>query len=143
MFRWVGLVGQLRPKKLIAPIDKDGPESQAYKDIPKRLLDKSLYSVALCSQLSVTPTTSVFLSTEGQGDKKKRSTKAMLFHKASTSPNLTNILCDYVYTLCVFAFLLDILFFVKELCYKFLILLYDPFFLFMFLLTPSGPTLPH
>lgn len=78
---WVGLVGQLRPKKLIAPIDRDGPESQAYKDIPKRLLDKSLYSIALCSQLSVTPTTSVFLSTEGQGDKKKRSTKAMLFHK--------------------------------------------------------------
>ncbi|KAL1809188.1 hypothetical protein ACET3Z_026178 [Daucus carota] len=78
---WIGLVGQIRPKKLVAAIDRDGSESEAYKDIPKRLLDKSLYSIALCSQLAVTPTTSVFLSTEGQGEKKKRSTKAMLFHK--------------------------------------------------------------
>lgn len=117
MFRWVGLVGQLRPKKLIAPIDRDGPESQAYKDIPKRLLDKSLYSIALCSQLSVTPTTSVFLSTEGQGDKKKRSTKAMLFHKARTCPKFIDILCDCAYTHCVLVFLLDIFFFVKERCY--------------------------
>lgn len=117
MFRWIGLVGQIRPKKLVAAIDRDGSESEAYKDIPKRLLDKSLYSIALCSQLAVTPTTSVFLSTEGQGEKKKRSTKAMLFHKASTVPNFIDLLWGYlysctgsVYMCCVLFFLLGIFF---------------------------------
>ncbi|XP_077235193.1 TRIGALACTOSYLDIACYLGLYCEROL-like protein [Tasmannia lanceolata] len=83
---WVGLVGQLRPKKLISSIKAevvggDELELPAFKDIGKHFLDKSLYSLGLCSQISLTPASSLFFSTEAHGEKESRRSKAMFFHK--------------------------------------------------------------
>ncbi|PKI67815.1 protein TRIGALACTOSYLDIACYLGLYCEROL 4, chloroplastic [Punica granatum] len=83
---WLGLVGQFRPKKLISSIkaeisNVDEWELSAVKDFAKHFLDKSLYSIGLCSQLSLSPSSSVLISTEKHGEKKRRRHKFMLFHK--------------------------------------------------------------
>ncbi|XAR63303.1 hypothetical protein NMG60_11023192 [Bertholletia excelsa] len=83
---WLGLVAQFRPKKLISGIkaeicNGDEWELPAFKDITKHLLDKSLYSLGLSSQISLTSKSSILLSTEAQGERKGRRTRAMLFHK--------------------------------------------------------------
>ncbi|TXG62462.1 hypothetical protein EZV62_009456 [Acer yangbiense] len=56
--KWFGLVGQFRPKKLISEIKRefsnaDELEVSVFRDAAKHFLDKSLYSIALCSQLSL------------------------------------------------------------------------------------------
>ncbi|XP_028117143.1 protein TRIGALACTOSYLDIACYLGLYCEROL 4, chloroplastic-like isoform X1 [Camellia sinensis] len=83
---WLGLVAQLRPKKLISAIkselySSDEWELPAFKDVAKHFLDKSLYSIGLCSQISLNSSSSLLLSTEAQGEKKGRRTRAMLLHK--------------------------------------------------------------
>ncbi|KAG9453006.1 hypothetical protein H6P81_005910 [Aristolochia fimbriata] len=83
---WVGLVGQFRPKKLVSAIkaemtENDELEIPAFKDVAKHFLDKSLYSLGLCSQLSLSPESSIFFSTEVHGEKKGRRSKAMFFHQ--------------------------------------------------------------
>ncbi|XP_073060836.1 protein TRIGALACTOSYLDIACYLGLYCEROL 4, chloroplastic-like isoform X1 [Primulina eburnea] len=83
---WVGLIGQFRPKKLISSIKAEVSASEEWdlpllKETAKHFLDKSLYAVGLCSQITLTSSSSLLLSTEKHGEKKKRRTKAMLFHK--------------------------------------------------------------
>ncbi|KAA8515803.1 hypothetical protein F0562_018586 [Nyssa sinensis] len=83
---WLGLIAQFRPKKLISSIKAevaggDEWELPAFKDIAKHFLDKSLYSLGLCSQFSLTSPSSLVLSTEGNGEREGRRTRAMLFHK--------------------------------------------------------------
>ncbi|XP_073144814.1 protein TRIGALACTOSYLDIACYLGLYCEROL 4, chloroplastic [Henckelia pumila] len=83
---WVGLVGQFRPNKLISSIKAEVSASEEWdlpllKETAKHFLDKSLYAVGLCSQLALTSSSSLLLSTEKHGEKKKRRAKAMLFHK--------------------------------------------------------------
>uniref|UniRef100_A0A5B7CAI4 Protein TRIGALACTOSYLDIACYLGLYCEROL 4, chloroplastic n=1 Tax=Davidia involucrata TaxID=16924 RepID=A0A5B7CAI4_DAVIN len=83
---WLGLIAQFRPKKLISSIKAevaggDEWELPAFKDVAKHFMDKSLYSLGLCSQLSLTSSSSLLLSTEGHGERKGRRTRAMLFHK--------------------------------------------------------------
>ncbi|ONI22230.1 hypothetical protein PRUPE_2G115700 [Prunus persica] len=87
---WLGLIGQFRPKKLISSIKaefstNDDMEVPTFKDVAKHVLDKSLYSFGLCTQLLVAPSSSIKLSTEGHGEKKGRRNKFMLFHKAVNS----------------------------------------------------------
>lgn len=86
MYSWLGLVGQFRPRKLISSIKAelsniDEWELSSFKDVAKHFLNKSLYSFGLYSQLSLTSSSSIMLSTEGHGERKGRRTKAMLFHK--------------------------------------------------------------
>ncbi|XP_026406736.1 protein TRIGALACTOSYLDIACYLGLYCEROL 4, chloroplastic-like [Papaver somniferum] len=83
---WLGLVGQFRPKKLITSIKSEffannDFELPAIKDIAKHIVDKSIYSLGLCTQLSIGPDSSLLLSTEKQGDRNKRRSKAKLYHK--------------------------------------------------------------
>ncbi|KAL5795131.1 hypothetical protein ACOSP7_003725 [Xanthoceras sorbifolium] len=85
-FGWLGLVGQFRPKKLISDIKRDFSgadelEVSVYGDAAKRFLDKSLYSIALCSQISLSPSLSLLWNTERHGDKKARRHKFMLYQK--------------------------------------------------------------
>ncbi|MBA0717665.1 hypothetical protein Golax_005459 [Gossypium laxum] len=73
---WLGLIGQFRPKKLISAIktelqSADELELPVFRDAAKHFLDKSLYSVALATQLSLSPSTSLLWSTERQGEKKE------------------------------------------------------------------------
>ncbi|KAJ7961850.1 Protein TRIGALACTOSYLDIACYLGLYCEROL 4 chloroplastic [Quillaja saponaria] len=83
---WLGLIGQFRPKKLISDIKAEFSsgrelELSTFKDVAKHFFDKSLFSIGLCSQFSPTPSSSVLISTEGHGEKKRRRNKMMLFHK--------------------------------------------------------------
>lgn len=86
-YRWLGLIGQFRPKKLFSSIRAefkgDDGELPSFKDVARHFLDKSLYSFGLSTQLSPTPSTSIKWSTEGHGEKKGQRHKLMLFHKAS------------------------------------------------------------
>ncbi|KAK6918211.1 hypothetical protein RJ641_016633, partial [Dillenia turbinata] len=80
---WLGLVGQFRPKKLISSIKAelssgDEWEVPSFKDMASHFLDKSLYSLGVVSQISLSDSSSLLLSTEGHGEKKGRRTKAML-----------------------------------------------------------------
>ncbi|KAK2993750.1 hypothetical protein RJ640_029197 [Escallonia rubra] len=84
---WLGLIGQFRPKKLISAIKAelsgaDEWELSIIKDVAKHFVDKSLFSVGLCSQLSLSSSSSILLSMERHGKRKERRTKVMLFHKA-------------------------------------------------------------
>lgn len=83
---WLGIIGQFRPKKLISSLKAelyggDEFELPAFSDVAKHFLDKSLFSLGLCSQLSLTSSSSLLLSTEGHGARKGCRTKTMLFHK--------------------------------------------------------------
>ncbi|XP_057800248.1 protein TRIGALACTOSYLDIACYLGLYCEROL 4, chloroplastic [Salvia miltiorrhiza] len=83
---WLGIIGQFRPKKLISSIKAEVSAAEEWelpllKDVGKHFVDKSLYALGLCSQISLTSSSSVLLSTEKHGERKNRRTKAMLFHK--------------------------------------------------------------
>lgn len=83
---WLGLIGQFRPKKLISSISAeirgaDEWELPLVKDVAKHFLDKSLYALGLCSQISLTSSSSLLLSTEKHGERKGRRTRAILLHK--------------------------------------------------------------
>ncbi|XP_071722066.1 protein TRIGALACTOSYLDIACYLGLYCEROL 4, chloroplastic [Rutidosis leptorrhynchoides] len=83
---WLGTVGQFRPKKLFSSIKTEfsnagGVELRTFKEAAKHLLDKSLYSIGLCTQLSLSPSSSLLLSTERPGDKKQSRQKLMYYHE--------------------------------------------------------------
>ncbi|KAI5647555.1 hypothetical protein M9H77_33560 [Catharanthus roseus] len=83
---WLGVIGQFRPKKLISSLKAelsavDEWELPVFKDVARHFLDKSLYSIGLCSQLALTASTSLVLSSEKHGERKGRKHRAMLFHK--------------------------------------------------------------
>ncbi|KAJ6872371.1 hypothetical protein NC651_031471 [Populus alba x Populus x berolinensis] len=82
---WLGLIGQFRPKKLISSIkgeftNADEFEWPAFKDVAKHVFDKSIYSLGLFSQISLS-SSSVLLSTERHGDKRRPRYKMMLWHE--------------------------------------------------------------
>ncbi|GMJ16149.1 hypothetical protein like AT2G44640 [Hibiscus trionum] len=83
---WLGLIGQFRPKKLISAIktelqSADELELPVFRDAAKHFLDKSLYSIALATQLSLSPSTSLLWSTERQGEKKGYRNKFKIYHQ--------------------------------------------------------------
>ncbi|KAK9749119.1 hypothetical protein RND81_02G103500 [Saponaria officinalis] len=83
---WLGLIGQFRPQKLISNIKAeisacDELELSTIKDVAKQFLDKSLYSLGLCTQIPVTSSASLFLSSEAHGERKGRRHKLMLYDK--------------------------------------------------------------
>ncbi|XVF22919.1 hypothetical protein REPUB_Repub12eG0212400 [Reevesia pubescens] len=83
---WLGLIGQFRPKKLISAIktelqSADELELSVFRDTAKHFLDKSLYSIALATQLSLSPSSSLVWSTERQGEKKGYRNKFKLYHQ--------------------------------------------------------------
>lgn len=82
------MVGQFRPKKLISSIKAelsaaDSLELPVLKDVARQFLDKSLYTYGLCSQFSPSPFSSVYVSTEGHGERKGHRHKAMFYQKVS------------------------------------------------------------
>lgn len=88
-YRWLGLIGQCRPKKLISAIktelqNADGLELAVFRDAAKHFLDKSLYSIALATQLSLPPSFLMW-STERQGQKEGYRNKFKLYHQARIS----------------------------------------------------------
>lgn len=87
-YRWVGLVGQFRPKKLISSIKAelsavDSLELPVLKDVARQFLDKTLYTYGFCAQFSPSPFSSVFISTEQHGERKGCRHKAMFYHKVT------------------------------------------------------------
>lgn len=83
---WFGLIGQFRPGKLFADIkneisNADEFELSTLKDAAKHFIDKSLFSLGLFSQISISDSTSILLSMEGHGEKKRRRKKMMIFHQ--------------------------------------------------------------
>ncbi|GER54542.1 At2g44640/F16B22.13 [Striga asiatica] len=91
--RWVGLVGQFRPKKLLSSIKAEASAAKDWqlpllKNSAKHFLDKSLYKIGLCTQIALTSSSSLLFSTENHGEGKKRRTKAMLVHQAKIDARL-------------------------------------------------------
>lgn len=80
------MIGQFRPKKLFSSIKAEVSAAEEwelplFKEAGKHFLDKSLYALGLCSQIALSSSSSVLLSTEKHGERKSRRSKAMLFHK--------------------------------------------------------------
>ncbi|GKU88556.1 hypothetical protein SLEP1_g2806 [Rubroshorea leprosula] len=83
---WVATIGQIRPKKLVSSIKEElskGGERKlhVFREAAKCFLDKSLYSVALCTQLALSSATSLLLSGESHGEKEGFRSKLMLYHR--------------------------------------------------------------
>lgn len=83
---WLGVVGQFRPKKLISNIKaevlaSDEWELPSFKDVARHFLDKSLYSIGSCTQIPISSSSSLLLSTEAHGERRGRRDKLMLYHK--------------------------------------------------------------
>ncbi|CAN0900411.1 Protein TRIGALACTOSYLDIACYLGLYCEROL 4, chloroplastic [Linum grandiflorum] len=74
---WLGLVGQIRPKKLISSIRQNFFNAE----LKNAVLDDSLYSIGAYTQFSLTRSTSLVLSTERIGDKKTPRHKFMVYHQ--------------------------------------------------------------
>ncbi|XP_028782486.1 protein TRIGALACTOSYLDIACYLGLYCEROL 4, chloroplastic [Neltuma alba] len=83
---WLGLIGQFRPRKLFADIKNEISNAEEFelstvKDVAKHFIDKSLFSFGLFSQYSVSDSTSILLSMEGHGEKKRGRNKMMIYHQ--------------------------------------------------------------
>ncbi|XP_039045368.1 protein TRIGALACTOSYLDIACYLGLYCEROL 4, chloroplastic-like [Hibiscus syriacus] len=83
---WIGLIGQFKPKKLVSAVKKellsaDELELSVFRDAAKHFLDKSLYSIALATQLSLSPSTSLLWNTERLGGKKGYRNKFKIYHQ--------------------------------------------------------------
>ncbi|XP_039022350.1 protein TRIGALACTOSYLDIACYLGLYCEROL 4, chloroplastic-like [Hibiscus syriacus] len=83
---WIGLIGQFKPKKLISAIktelqSADELELSVFRDAAKHFLDKSLYSIALATQLSLSPSTSLLWNTEWLEGKKGYRNKFKIYHQ--------------------------------------------------------------
>lgn len=82
---WLGLVGQLRPLKLLSSVKAEAFRADStvprFKRVVKKFIDKSFYSIGLCSHLDLSESTSVMLNAEKDGQSKNRRTKAILLHK--------------------------------------------------------------
>ncbi|RID61281.1 hypothetical protein BRARA_E00447 [Brassica rapa] len=82
---WAGLVGQFKPKKLFADIKTSISKAeewdlQLFKDTTKHIVDKSLYSVGLWTQIALGSSSSLLLSAERLGDKEGIRKKLMFVH---------------------------------------------------------------
>ncbi|CAN6831060.1 protein TRIGALACTOSYLDIACYLGLYCEROL 4, chloroplastic-like [Brassica napus] len=82
---WAGLVGQFKPKKLFADIKTSISKAeewdlQLFKDTTKHIVDKSLYSVGLWTQIALGSSSSLLLNAERLGDKKGIRKKLMFVH---------------------------------------------------------------
>ncbi|CAN8318485.1 unnamed protein product [Cochlearia groenlandica] len=82
---WLGLVGQFKPRKLFADIKADITKAeewdlQLFKDTTKHIVDKSLYSIGLWTQIALGSSSSLLLNAESLGDKKGLRKKLMLVH---------------------------------------------------------------
>uniref|UniRef100_A0A1J3IPQ7 Protein TRIGALACTOSYLDIACYLGLYCEROL 4, chloroplastic n=1 Tax=Noccaea caerulescens TaxID=107243 RepID=A0A1J3IPQ7_NOCCA len=82
---WLGLVGQFKPKKLFADIKQDITNSEEWdlqllKDTTKHIVDKSLYSIGLWTQIALGSSSSLLLSAERLGDKAGLRKKLMFVH---------------------------------------------------------------
>ncbi|KAL4562913.1 hypothetical protein LXL04_026944 [Taraxacum kok-saghyz] len=84
---WLGLIGQIRPIKLLSSVKneafRDNSTEPAFKRVVKKFFDKSFYSIGLLSHVDVGPLTSVLVNVEKDGQGKNRRTKALFHHKAS------------------------------------------------------------
>ncbi|XP_071718499.1 protein TRIGALACTOSYLDIACYLGLYCEROL 4, chloroplastic-like [Rutidosis leptorrhynchoides] len=82
---WLGLVGQIRPMKLLSSIKDEALRGDSmlprFKRVVKKVFDKSFYSVGLSSHLDLSESTSLLLNVEKDGQSKNRRTKAVLLHK--------------------------------------------------------------
>ncbi|KAM7274693.1 hypothetical protein ACFE04_016559 [Oxalis oulophora] len=83
---WLGVVGQFRPKKLISSIKAEFSNAEeldfpTIKEAAKKFLDKSIYSIGLCTQLPLSSSSSLLLSTEKHGDNEKSRRKLMYYHE--------------------------------------------------------------
>lgn len=100
LLRWLGLVGQFRPRKLLSTIKKgltssDDMDLSSFKDIGKHFFDKSLYALGFFSQLSLTDDTSLLFNVERHGERKAPRSKAVLFHKVIS--NFLRLSLSFVY----------------------------------------------
>ncbi|KAJ4892321.1 hypothetical protein Rs2_32069 [Raphanus sativus] len=82
---WAGLVGQFKPKKLFADIKTSISKAeewdlQLFKNTTKHIVDKSLYSVGLWTQIALGSSSSLLLSAERLGDKDGIRKKLMFVH---------------------------------------------------------------
>ncbi|KAF8099726.1 hypothetical protein N665_0238s0053 [Sinapis alba] len=82
---WAGLVGQFKPKKLFTDIKAKISKAeewdlQLFKDTTKLIVDKSLYSVGLWTQIAIGSSSSLLLSAERLGDKNGIRKKLMFVH---------------------------------------------------------------
>ncbi|KAK3008053.1 hypothetical protein RJ639_014150 [Escallonia herrerae] len=98
--RWLGLIGQFRPKKLISAIKAelsgaDEWELSIIKDVAKHFVDKSLFSVGLCSQLSLSSSSSILLSMERHGKRKERRTKVLPDHDITLEAAWPELFVDH------------------------------------------------
>ncbi|XP_021756447.1 protein TRIGALACTOSYLDIACYLGLYCEROL 4, chloroplastic-like [Chenopodium quinoa] len=86
---WLGLAGQMRPNKLLSNIKReifsaftgDEAEIPSVKNVTRHVFDQSLYALALCTHIPITSNSSLYLSSEGHGERKGRRNKLLLFHK--------------------------------------------------------------
>lgn len=88
-YRWLGLLGQIRPKKLISNIRAEIQlveewDMTAAKDIAVHFLEKSMYSIGLLCQIAVTSSTSLLLTTEKHVERTGSTQKFLLYHQAIT-----------------------------------------------------------
>lgn len=79
------MVGQFKPKKLFADIKTSISKAeewdlQLFKDTTKHIVDKSLYSVGLWTQIALGSSSSLLLSAERLGDKEGIRKKLMFVH---------------------------------------------------------------
>ncbi|KAL0720516.1 hypothetical protein Bca4012_035115 [Brassica carinata] len=82
---WAGLVGQFKPKKLFTDIKAriskaEEWDLQLFKNTTKHIVDKSLYSVGLWTQIALGSSSSLLLSAERLGDKNGIRKKLMFVH---------------------------------------------------------------
>ncbi|KAG5404702.1 hypothetical protein IGI04_010821 [Brassica rapa subsp. trilocularis] len=82
---WLGLVGQFKPKKLFTDIKASISKAeewdlQLFKDTTKHIVDKSLYSIGLWTQIALGSSSSLLLSAERLGDKEGLRKKLMFVH---------------------------------------------------------------
>lgn len=82
---WLGLVGQIRPRKLLSSLKAEAfradPKVSRFKRVFKKFFDKSFYSFGSSSYLELGSSTSVLLNVEKDGQRKNRHTKAVVHHK--------------------------------------------------------------
>ncbi|GAB2270844.1 hypothetical protein Dimus_005708 [Dionaea muscipula] len=83
---WLGFVGQFSPEKLITSIKnecsvRNERKLPAFRDVAKHFLDKSLYSIGLRSNIPLSPSSSLMLSSEALGDQKGLHNRLLVFHK--------------------------------------------------------------
>ncbi|CAF1701303.1 unnamed protein product [Brassica napus] len=79
---WLGLVGQFKPKKLFTDIKANISKAeewdlQLFKDTTKHIVDKSLYSLGLWTQIALGSSSSLLLSAERLGEKEGLRKKLM------------------------------------------------------------------